>query len=147
MCCIHHHARENHMGHAHPSTPAERVQWASQMLAHSHEYGFLSRRSRTLGVSRPTLYAWKATAHQALWQAFVLAPPAAAASTSLERQILTLLVEGHNSYTNIQTCLHALSGQRVSIATIAAIVQQAQRRALEWMATHAPSTPRSLALD
>jgi len=134
------------MGQSHPSTPAQRVQWASQMLAHTHEYGFVTGLSRAIGVSRPTLYTWTAQARQALEQAF-LATSATALPPSVERQILTLLVEGHNSYTNIQTCLRSLTGQHVSIGTIAAVVHQAQDRALHWMATHAPPSARALALD
>ena len=56
------------MGHAHPSTPEQRAQWASQMLAHDHEYGVITQLSATSGVSRPTLYAWKARARQTLEQ-------------------------------------------------------------------------------
>ncbi len=134
------------MGRKHPSTPQERVQWVSYMLAHSGDYGIVTQLSRTLGVSRPTLYAWTAQARQALEHAF-LDTSAPLQPTSLERQILSLLIEGHNSYSNIQSCLYALTGQRVSIGTIAAVVQEAQRRALEWMASHAPTSPRSLALD
>jgi hypothetical protein len=66
---------------------------------------------------------------------------------ALERQILTLLAEGHNSYSNIQTCLLRLTGQRVSIGSIGAVVQEAQQRALDWMASHAPATTRTLALN
>ena len=135
------------MGRKHPSTPAQRVQWASYMLAHSGEYGMVTQLARTLGVSRPTLYAWSAQARQALEQAFLDTPPSPLQLQSLERQVLTLLIEGHNSYANIQRCLRALTGQQVAIGTIAAIVQQAQMRALEWMASHAPASARSLALD
>jgi hypothetical protein len=135
------------MVQAHPSTPAERVQWTSYMLAHSGEYGLITRLSRTLGVSRPTLYAWKATAQQALVQTFRATPPATSVLPTLERQIVTLLVEGHTSYTNIQTCLVTLTGQHLSIGTIAAVVQAAQQRAQQWMTTHAPASPRTLALD
>jgi hypothetical protein len=135
------------MVQSHPSTPAERVQWTSYMLAHSGEYGLITRLSRTLGVSRPTLYAWKATAQQALAQAFRATPPATSVPPTLERQIVTLLVEGHTSYTNIQTCLATLTGQHLSIGTIAAVVQKAQQRAQLWMTTHAPASPRTLALD
>src|SRR5262245_50444410 len=147
MCCIHQYAREDHLGRKHPSTPAQRVQWASHMLAHSGEYGIITQLSHTLGVSRPTLYAWSAQARQALEQAFLGMPPTPLQPHSLERQVLTLLIEGHNSYANIQTCLLSLSGQRVSLGTIAAIVGEAQRRALDWMASHAPASSRSLALD
>jgi hypothetical protein len=65
----------------------------------------------------------------------------------VERQILTLLVAGHTSYTGIQTCLHALTSQHLSIGTIATVIQDAQRRAQAWMATHAPPSSRTLALD
>lgn len=134
------------MGRKHPSTPAQRVQWATHMLAHQGEYGLVTQLARALGVSRPTLYAWTAQARQALEQAFFdTSTPSTPAA--LERQILTLLIEGHNSYTNIQTCLYALTGQRVSIGTIGAVVQQAQDRALHWMASHAPPSARALALD
>jgi hypothetical protein len=134
------------MGQSHPSTPQERVQWASHMLAHQGKYGVITQLSRTIGVSRPTLYAWSAQARAALERAF-LDTPAPLLPGCLHRQILTLLIEGHNSYTNIQTCLRALTGQRLSIGTIAAVVQEAQKRALEWMASNAPPTPRTLALD
>jgi hypothetical protein len=135
------------MGQSHPSTPAERVQWTSYMLTHSGEYGLVTQLSRTLNVSRPTLYAWKATAQQALEQAFGATPPATSVPPTLERQIVTLLVEGHNSYTNIQTCLATLTGQHISIGTIARVVQVAQQRAQQWMTSHAPASPRTLALD
>jgi len=117
------------------------------MLAHPGEYGLITQLSRTLNVSRPTLYAWKATAQQALEQAFHATPPATSVSTTTERQIVTLLVEGHTSYTNIQTCLATLTGQHISIGTIAAVVRAAQLRAQQWMTTHAPASPRTLALD
>ena len=135
------------MGQSHPSTPEQRVQWASHMLAHPGEYGLVTQLSRTLGVSRPTLYVWKATAQQALAQAFCATPPAPSVPTTVERQIVTLLVEGHNSYANIQTCLAALTGQHVSIGMIAAVAQDAQQRAQQWMTTHAPASSRTLALD
>src|SRR5262245_16162949 len=115
MCRIHQHAREEPMVQSHPSTPQERVQWATYMLAHRGEYGLITQLSRTLNVSRPTLYAWKAQAQTALEQAFLATTSAGLAGATLERQILTLLIEGHNSYANIQTCLRALTAQRVSI--------------------------------
>ena len=61
--------------------------------------------------------------------------------------ILTLLVESHSSYANIQGCLRRLTGVQVSISTIAAVVQEAQHRALQWMSTLAPPTMRAVALD
>jgi hypothetical protein len=117
------------------------------MLAHHGQYGIVTQLSRALGVSRPTLYAWKATAQQALAQTFCATPALTSVPPTLERQILTLLVEGHNSYANIQTCLATLVGQHISIGTIASVAQKAQQRAQQWMASHAPASPRTLALD
>jgi hypothetical protein len=135
------------MGQSHPSTPEQRAQWASQMLAHEQEYGVISRLSASIGVSRPTLYAWKARARQALQHAFCDTSTTALVSPDLARHILTLLLESHSSYANIQVCLRRLLGVRISIGTIVAVVQEAQQRALRWMATHAPSDARALALD
>jgi hypothetical protein len=135
------------MVQSHPSTPTQRVQWVSQMIAHSREYGFLTRLSRETGVSRPTLYTWKAIALQVMEQAFLDTSSSTLLTPTLERQILTVLVEGHASYQGIQTCVRSLTGQSVSIGTIARVVAEAQRRALCWMATHAPSSSRTLALD
>ena len=131
----------------HPSTPPQRVQAVSQLLAAPRPYGLVTRLSQELGVSRPTLYAWKAHAQQALEQAFLDTTVSTLASPQLARQILTLLVEGHSSYAGIQANLRVLTGQRVSIGTIATIVQEAQQRALQWMASQAPSSARALALD
>src|SRR5215211_2475214 len=62
MCCIRHTAREEPMVQSHPTTPAQRAQSASMMIAHAGQYGIVTTLSQTLGVSRPTLYAWKAQA-------------------------------------------------------------------------------------
>jgi hypothetical protein len=130
----------------HPNTPAQRAQWASQMIAHAGEYGFVTQLSRATGVSRQTLYTWAERGRQALVQAFT---PGAAPhlARDLTRQILNLWVDGHASYGGIQTCLRRLTRQEVSLGTIAAVLQDAQQRALEWMASHAPPTSRTLALD
>ena len=129
----------------HPSTPDQRVQAASRMLAQQGVYGMVTQLSQDLQVSRQTLYTWRDRAQQALHHAF--SPLPAAPATPLERQVLTLLVEGHNSYHDLQRALRALTSQTISLGTISAIAQEAQRRALAWMATHAPSSARPLALD
>src|SRR3712207_9113317 len=77
--------REDHMGHAHPSTPAQRLQWASHLLAHAGDYGVVAALSRATGVSRPTLYAWRARAQQALRQVFTPLPVAPVITPALER--------------------------------------------------------------
>lgn len=61
--------------------------------------------------------------------------------------MLTLLVEGHASARGIQACLRGVSGQPVSLGTIAAIIGAAQHRALAWLGRQAPPMARSIALD
>jgi hypothetical protein len=131
----------------HDSTPAQRAQVVAQMIAHAGDYGVVTQLSRSLGVSRQTLYAWTQHGSQALAQAFLPVPAAPPVTPALERAILTLLVEGHASTRGIQACLRATTGQHVSLGTISAVVADAQQRALAWMTSHAPPTSRALALD
>ncbi len=131
----------------HDTSPAQRAQVVCQMIAHAGDYGLVSHLSRTLGVSRQTLYAWAHHGGQALAHAFGPTPPTPIVTPPLERAILTLLVEGHASVRGIQACLHATTGRHVSLGTIVAVIAEAERRALAWMATHAPPTSRALALD
>ena len=81
------------MVQAHPITPTQRAQSASTMIAHAGQYGIVTALSQALGVSRPTLYAWKATARQALEQAFLDTTDATVRTPALERQILTYLLK------------------------------------------------------
>lgn len=137
------------MDYTHSSTASQRVCWISDLLAHEGSYGVISQMSRNSGVSRQTLYGWKAKGQRALEK--VLAPrkqqEQAAEPFDLERAVLTLLVEGHASYRGIQACLASLLGKQVSLGTIVAIVQQAGERAHQWLSQHAPSSERALALD
>jgi transposase-like protein len=135
------------MVRTHPSTPEERAQWASLMIAHTQTYGLVTRLSREIGVSRPTLYAWRQRAQQALREAFTPTLPPPPAASQLDRHVLTVLVEGHASERGIRTCLHALTQQGIGIERISAILHDAQKRALSWMATHVPAGLRALALD
>jgi transposase-like protein len=123
-----------------------RAQWTAYMLAHRGQYGLVTHLSRQSGVSRPTLYAWRAQAQQALHQAF--APPAAAppSLTNQARQVLTLWIT-HATSRGIQLDLRELTGHGLSLATITAILAEAQQRALAWMQTHRPASLRALALD
>jgi transposase-like protein len=136
------------MGQPHPSTPAARAQCAAHLLAHAGEYGVVAALSRQYGVSRPTLYAWRDRAQQALLQTFAPPPaPAPAPTPARERQVLTTLVAAFASDRGIQTCLRTLAQQGISLATITRILQDADQRALTWMATHVPATVRALAVD
>ena len=135
------------MGHTHPSTPAQRVQWASHLLAHAGEYGCVTALSRIIGVSRATLYAWRARAQQALLHALTPALPAPPLSPTVDRQVLTLYVAAHASTRGIQRCMATLTQRGISLETITRILHDAEQRALRWMATHVPRTIRALALD
>jgi transposase-like protein len=135
------------MGQPHPSTPADRAQCAAHLLAHPGEYGLVTALSRQFGVSRPTLYAWRARAQQALHDAFTPPAPPAPRTAAVDRQVLTTFVAAHASARGIQTCLRTLAQQGLSLTTITHILQDAEQRALAWMATHVPPTVRALALD
>jgi hypothetical protein len=117
------------------------------MIAQAGDYGLVTHLSRDLGVSRQTLYTWMERGWQAVEAAFLPLPAAPTITPALERQVLTLLVEGHASVRGIQACLRATTGQHVSLGTISTITTEAEQRALAWMATHAPPTSRAVALD
>jgi hypothetical protein len=135
------------MGYTHASTPRERMAWVSYLLAHAGEYGVVTALSRAARVSRQTLYAWAARGQAALEQAFQPPEATSVGDARLERDILTLLVEGHASVRGIQRCLGQVGGRAVSLGTISAVVGEAERRALALVATLAPPDARAIALD
>lgn len=135
------------MGQRHGSTVEQLLQWSADMIAHAGEYGLVTRLSQESGLSRPTLYALKRRAQQALHATFAAPSAVDAAPPALERQVLTLLVHAHATQRGIQTCMRTLMKQGLSMPTITAILHAAEQRAVCWMTTHAPPTPRALALD
>jgi hypothetical protein len=135
------------MGQRHASSPSERIQWVAEMIARPGAYGVVAPLSRAGAVSRQTLYTWKAWGIQALEVAFGAPVSALRVARLEERRVLTLLVQGHASERNIQEVLGA-EGLKVSGGTIAAIIADAERRALAWFATpRGASSARVLALD
>lgn len=98
-------------------------------------YGAVSQMSQSIGVSRQTLYAWKANGQRALEAAFAPKQPQAVVTKRVElhRVVLTLLIQAHASYRGIQACLKELLGLEVSLGTITAIVQAAGQRAQGWL--------------
>jgi hypothetical protein len=135
------------MGQTHPSTPAQRAQWAMHMLTHHGTYGVVTHLSRTHGVSRPTLYAWRDRAAGALAHAFDPQPiTPRVRATPTARHILTLWI-AHASTRGIQAATHELLQRGSSLATITTVLHAAQQRAVTWMQTHVPATARALALD
>jgi hypothetical protein len=116
------------------------------MLAHQGDYGIVMQLSRDAHVSRPTLYAWRQQAQAALVQAFTPLPPPPEASHMQARQILTAWML-HASTRGVQLAMRELAGQGLSLATITAVLAEAEHRALTWMQTHTPASVRALAID
>ena len=135
------------MARRHGSTVGQRVAWVSQLLGGSGTYGLVTLLSRTAGVSRQTLYTWAEQGRAALEQAFRPRDAERAMPPDLERQVLSLLVEGHATVRGIQASLWQVARRRVSLGSISAIVQEAQRRAQAWLSSQAPPSSRPLALD
>jgi hypothetical protein len=134
------------MARRHASTPAERAGWVGPLLAPHREYGLVTHLSQVARVSRKTLYQWQDLARRALEVAFA---PAAAPGVAADRtrQVLAVLVETHASERGIQAALAAVTGEELSLGAISGIIQEAEQRALRWLATQAPPGARPLALD
>src|SRR3954452_2413769 len=135
------------MARRHGSTASQRVGWVSQLLAGSGTYGLVTLLSREAGVSRQTLYTWVGQGRAALEEALQPHEAERLIGPELERQVLSLLVEAHATLRGIQASLWQVARRRVGQGTISAIVQAAERRAQQWLATHAPPSSRPLALD
>src|SRR3954467_11866003 len=134
--------REEPMAQRHGSTASERVAWVSQLLAGSGTYGLVTLLSRTAGVSRQTLYTWAEQGRTALEQAFETRTAERPSTPELERQVLSPLGEAHATVRGIQASLWQVARRRVSLGTISAIIQAAQRQAQAWLSQHAPASSR-----
>jgi hypothetical protein len=119
----------------------------SELIAHEGEYRRVSSVSIRYGVSRETLYSWKAKGKDTLREAFTPKQGREEKELSLERAVLMLLAEGHASYWGIQVCLESLLGIHVSIGKITSIVQEAGKRARTWMEHLVPEGMRAIAVD
>lgn len=137
------------MVQTHSSTLSQQARQISELLAYEGTYGIVSQMSHRIGVSRQTLYSWKAKGQCALEAALAPKQPQAAVTKPFElhRAVLTLLIQGHASYRGIQACLKELLGLEVSLGTISAIVQTAGQRAQSWLLQQVPKEGRLLALD
>jgi hypothetical protein len=115
-------------------------------LVRQREYGLVTHLSQVAQVSRKTLYQWEHRARRALEAAFAAAEVDRPV-VDRPRQVLSLLVETHASERGIQAALAAVTGESPSLGAISGIIQEAERRALHWLATQAPPGARPLALD
>jgi transposase-like protein len=130
----------------HASTPQERAQWTAFMIAHRGEYGVVARLSRAIGVSRPTLYAWRAQAERAVNDAFHPPAPLQQNPATLARQVLSVWI-AHSSDRDIQSAFRALTQRGLSLPTVTSILAEAETRALHLVTTHMPPQARAIALD
>ncbi len=131
----------------HCSTAQQRSEWISQLLVPEPAHGLLSQLSRTHQISRQTLYRWKVKGAQARHSALEPSHVPAKCTMQVQEQVLTLLIEAHVSYRDIQACLRKLCSRRISLGSIAGIVQEAGRRAQRWLSQQRASTARAWALD
>jgi transcriptional regulator of acetoin/glycerol metabolism len=53
------------MVHIYSSTMSQRIRHISALVAHEGTYGVVSQMSQRMGVSRQTLYSWKAKGQHA----------------------------------------------------------------------------------
>src|SRR5260221_1200396 len=131
----------------HCSTAQQRSEWISQLLVPQPAHGLLSQLSRTHQIARQTLYRWKVKGAQALQAALEPSHGPVKRTIQVQEQVLTLLIEAHASYRAIQACLLKLCGMRLSLGSITAIVQEAGRRAQDWLSQQQADTSRAWALD
>lgn len=131
----------------HCSTVDQRVQWVSQLLVDTRPHGLVSELSHTNQVSRQTLYRWKEKGEQALQAVLEDKLITAKPTIPIHLVVLTLLIETHASYRNIQTCLKKLHGIHISLGSISSVIQEAGQRAQKWLSQQQVQTPRALALD
>src|SRR5437667_12600056 len=103
------------MHQPHCSTADQRVHWASEMIVYEGSYGVVSQMSSRHGISRQTLYTWKARGRAGMREALGPKEVAGEVEPLQERAILTLLVEAHASYRGIQACMQELLGEHVSL--------------------------------
>lgn len=131
----------------HSSTVDQRVQWVSQLLVNARPHGLVSELSHTNQVSRQTLYRWKEKGEQALHSALENTPITAKPTMPIHLLVLTMLIETHASYRNIQACLKKVHGIRISLGSMSSVIQEAGQRAQTWLSHQQAQMPRSLALD
>lgn len=131
----------------HCSTGKERSEWVSQLLVPKPRHGLLSELSRRHQVPRQTLYRWKERGAKALEAALESKQKPRKGTIQIKEHVLTLLIEAHASYRNIQKCVMSMCGVHISLGSIGAIVQEAGQRAQRWLNEQRASTPRALALD
>ncbi|MGI8913892.1 MAG: hypothetical protein ACR2JY_08975 [Chloroflexota bacterium] len=92
-----------------------------QLVGYAGEYGVVTALSRTIGVTRQTLYHWSAKGERAVEAAFDPGTPLPMATPDLTRRVLTTLVDGHASDRGIQGCLVG-GGLAVSLGTVSGVV-------------------------
>jgi hypothetical protein len=125
----------------HCSTAEQRVQEVSQWLGNQPPHGLLSQLSPRHEVSCQTLSRWKEKGARALQAALQTRPAPPKQKRAVQEQVLTLLIEAHASYRTIQTCLLKMCGVKLSVGSIARIVQEVGQRTQQWLSQQQAGTP------
>jgi hypothetical protein len=126
---------------------AQQVHLASRMIAYQGRYGLVSQLSRENDISRQSLYTLKSRGQEAMERVFRPKQAVTERMTPIERAVLILFTEGHASREGIQICLEELLGVHVSTGKISSILQEAGKRAQEWLDQQIPEGMRDLAID
>src|SRR5258708_12644664 len=111
------------------STAQQRSEWISQLLVPQPAHGLLSQLSRTHQIARQTLYRWKVKGAQALQAALEPSHGPVKRTIQVQEQVLTLLIEAHASYRDIQSCLLKLCGMSLTLGSITPILHDTGPRA------------------
>jgi hypothetical protein len=117
------------------------------MIVHHKKYGFVSQLSRENNISRQSLYTLKLRGQEAMEQVFKPKQEAIEQMMQIERAVLILFTEGHASREGIQNCLKELLGVYMSTGKISSIINEAGKRAQEWLDQHVPKDMRDIAID
>src|SRR6266705_2758809 len=113
-----HRSQGGNMNHC--STGKKRSEWVSHLLVTKPRHGLLSELSRRHQVPRQTLYRWKERGTKALEAALESKQKPRKGTIQIKEYVLTLLIEAHASYRNIQKCVMRMCGVHISLGSIGA---------------------------
>lgn len=137
--------------HRTPLTTSQKVEFAASALVRQGQPGAMSALSRAFGVSRPTVYAARATASEVLEQHFDESGSAVCVEVDerqLHRAVVALRVMAPNALRPIEDLLPILyPGVRLSYGKVQQIVSGAEGNAAAFNATADLSKITASALD
>ena len=119
--------------HRTPLTTSQKIECAASVLARQQEHGAKRELGRTYGISRPTVYAAGATAHEVLGAHFEPAEPTHSLACvqvdegQLQRTVVALRVSAPNALRPIEDLIPLIyPGVKISYGKVQQILCQAQ---------------------